>query len=62
MVVFGHKRGQGYPWDCPVVIWDPYNFLTLYNGYLGAVDGFCSADVIGGNWTVSNLVLLDGFF
>ena len=62
LVVFGHKRGQGYPWDGLVVLWDPSDCLALYGGYLGTIDGFCSADVIGGNRTVSDLILLDGLF
>ena len=62
LVVFVHKREQGYPWGGLVVLWDPSDCLALYDGYLGAIDGFCSADVIGGNRTVSDLVLLDGLF
>ena len=62
LVVFGHRRGQGGPWDGLVLLWTPYDCLALYDGYLGAIDGFCSADVIGGNQTVSDLVLLYGFF
>ena len=61
-MVFGHRRGQGYPWDGLVVRWAPSDFIALYDGYLGAIYGFCSADVIGGNRTVSDLFLLDGFF
>ena len=61
-MVFGHKRGQGCPWDGLVVLWDPSGCLALYDGYLVSIDGFCSADVIGGNQKVSYLVLLDGFF
>ena len=60
-MAFDHKRVQGYPWDSIVVIWAPSDCLALYDGYLGDIDGFCSADVIGGNRTVSDLVLLDGF-
>ena len=62
LVVFGHKRGQGYPWDCLVVLWDPSYFLALYYGYLGGIDGSCSSDFICVNPTVSDLVILDGFF
>ena len=62
MVVFGHKRGQGYPWDGLVVLWAPSDRLALYDGYLGAIDEFCSSYVIGGNPAVSDLVLLDGLF
>ena len=62
LVVFDHKRGQGYPWDGLVVLWDPSDFIALYGGYLGTIDGFCSADVISGNRTVSDLILLDGLF
>ena len=61
-MVFGHKRGQGYPWDDLVVLWYPSDFLDFYDGCLGGIDGFFSADVIGGNRTVSDLVILDGFF
>ena len=61
-MVFGHKRGQGYPWDDLVVIWDPYDCLDLYDGYLGAIYGFCYADIVSGNRTVSDLVLLNGLF
>ena len=45
-----------------MVLWAPTDLLALYDGYLGAIDGFFSADSIGGNWKVSDLVLLDGFF
>ena len=45
-----------------MVIWAPSGFLALYDGYLGSIDGFYSADVIGGNRTFSESVLLDGFF
>ena len=45
MVVFGHYRGQGYPWGGLVMIWDPYGCLDLYGGYLGGIYGLCSADV-----------------
>ena len=45
-----------------MVLWDTYDCLALYYGYLGAIDGLYSADVIGGNWTVSDLVILDGLF
>ena len=62
LVVFGHKRWQGYPWDGLVVRWDSSDFLALYGGYLGTIDGFCYADVIGGNSTVSDLILLNGLF
>ena len=44
-----------------MVLWYPYDFLALYDGYLGSIYVFCSADVIGGNLTVSDLVCLDGF-
>ena len=54
--------GQGYPCDGLVVLWYPYDCLAFYGGYLGAIDGFFSADVIGGNRIVSDLVLMDGFF
>ena len=36
--------------------------IAFYDGYLGAIDGFCSTDFIGGNWKVYDLVLFDGFF
>ena len=62
LVVFGHKRGQGYPWGGLVVIWAPSDCLAFCGGYLGGIDGFCSVDVISGNMTVSDLFLLDGFF
>ena len=61
-MVLGHKMGQGYPWDGLVAIWTPSDCLALYDGHLGAIYGFCSADVISGNWKVSDLVLLDGIF
>ena len=61
-MAFGHKRGKGYPFDGLVVLWDPSYCLALCYGCLVAIDGFCSADVIGGNRTVSDLVLLDGLF
>ena len=62
LVMFGQTRGQGCPWDAFLVLWDPSDCLALYHGYLGAIDGFWSDHIIGGNWTVSDLVLLDGFF
>ena len=61
-MVFGHNKGRGDPWDGLVVIWTPSDCLDLHYGYLGAIYGFFSADVIGGNLKVSDLVLLDGFF
>ena len=61
-MVFGRKRGKGYPLDGLVVLWAPSDCLALYDGYLGSKDGFYSADVISGNRTVSDLSLLDGFF
>ena len=62
LVVFGHKREEGYPWDGLVVLWNPSGFFALHDGYLGDIYGFYSADVIGGNWTVSDLVLLESLF
>ena len=59
--MFGHKRGQGIPWNCLVVVWDPSDCLALYYGYLGAIYGLLSADTIDGNQSPSDLVLLDGF-
>ena len=56
MVVFGHERGKRYPWDGLVVIWPPYEFLAFYDGYLGDIYGFCSTDVVCGNWTVPDLI------
>ena len=56
-MVFCHNRGQGYPWDGLVVLWDPSDCLALYDGYLGTIYGFCSDDVIGGNRKVPDLVL-----
>ena len=58
-MVFGHDRGNGYPWDGIVVIWDPYDCFALYDGYLGAKYGFFSCDVICGDWTVPDLIILD---
>ena len=54
--------GQGYPWDGIVVLWDIYDCLALYDEYLGAIDGFFSADIIGVNLKASGLVLLDSLF
>ena len=62
MVVFGHDRGKGYPWDGLVVLWYPSDCFALYGGYLGAIYGFFSDDVICGNWAVPDLIILDGFF
>ena len=62
VVVFGHERGKGYPWGGIVVIWDPSDCFDLYDGYLAAIYGFCSADDICGNWTVTYLILIYGFF
>ena len=60
--MLGHKRGQVYSLDGFVFLLDPSDFLALYDGYLGAIDGFCSSDVICGNWTVTDLIILDSFF
>ena len=38
------------------------NALPCMIVILGGMDGFCSVDVIGGNQTVYDLVLLDGLF
>ena len=62
IVVFGYDRGKVYPWDGLVVIWDPSDCLALYDGYLGTIYGFCSADIISDNQKFSDLVLLHGFF
>ena len=62
MAVFDHERDQGYPWDGLVVLWDPFDCFDFYDGYLGDIDGFYSADFVYGNRTVSDLILLDGFF
>ena len=56
LVVFGHEKGKGYPWDGLVVIWDPCDCLALYDGYLEAIYGFCSDDDVCGNWTVKILL------
>ena len=61
-MVFGHKRGQGYPWDGLVVLWNPSDFLALYDGNLGVRYGFFYADVISDNRTVPDLIILDGLF
>ena len=61
-MVFGHKRGKGCPWGGIMVLWDTSDCIALYYGYLGAIDGFYSADFIGGNQTVSDLIILDGLF
>ena len=45
-----------------MVLWYTYDCLDLYDGYLGAIDGFCYADDVCGNWTVPDLILLHGFF
>ena len=45
-----------------MVIWASSDWLDLYDGYLGSIDGFFSADAIGGNRTVYDLVLLNGLF
>ena len=39
-MAFVHKRGQGYPWDALVVIWNPSACLALYGGHFGAIDGY----------------------
>ena len=62
VVVFGHDRGQGCPWGGLVVLWDTSDFLTLYDGYLGGMCGFCSSDVVCGNWIVTDLILIYGLF
>ena len=62
LVVFIHDRGKGYHWDGLVMIWDTSYCPELYDVYLGDIYGFCSADAIYGNWTVTDLTLLDVFF
>ena len=61
-MVFGNNRGEKVSWVGLVVLWAPSDCLAFYDGYLGGIDGFCSADVIGGNWTVFDLVIFDGLF
>ena len=62
VVVFGHERGQGYPWDDLVVLWNPSDWLDLFDSYLGAIHVFCSANVVCGNWTVTDFIRLNGIF
>ena len=62
MVVFVHDRGQGYPWDDLVVLWALFDCLAWYDVYLEYTDGFCSTDIICGNWKFPYLILLDGLF
>ena len=61
-MVFGHERGQGYTLGGLVLLCAPSDCLALYDGYLGVIDGFYSANFICGNCTVPGLVLLDGLF
>ena len=61
-MVFGYDRGKMYPWDGLVVIWDPSDCFALYYGYLGGIYGFFSDDVIYGNSTVPDLIILYSFF
>ena len=61
-MVFVHESGQEFPWGGLVVLWDIYDFLALHDRYFGVVDGLCSADLVCDNWTVPDLVLLDGLF
>ena len=61
-MVFGHERGQRYPWDGFVVLWGTSDFFAFYGSYLGSIDGFCSADVVCGNFKVPDLVLLGNLF
>ena len=44
------------------MLWDTSDLFALYGGYVGDIDGFCSANVVCGNWTVTYLILLDGLF
>ena len=60
-MVFGHERGKEYTWDGLVLIWDISDCFALYDGYLGAIYGFFSDDVICGNWKITDLIILDGF-
>ena len=62
MVVFGHDRGKGCPWYGLLMLWDPSDCFALYDGYLGAINVFCSDYVICGNWTVPDLIILYVFF
>ena len=57
-MVFGHKRGKGYPWDVILVLWDTSYCFALYDGYLGAIDGFYYADFVCGNCTVPDVIFL----
>ena len=45
-----------------MLLWVPSDYLAFYDGYLGGIDGFFSTDVISGSPTVSDLVILNGFF
>ena len=62
MVVFVYERGEGYSLGFLVVVWSPSDFLALYSGYLGGIDGFLSAYFVCGNWTVPDLIILNGLF
>ena len=62
MVVFGNGRRKGYPWDFLLVLWPHYDGFYLHDGYLWSVDGLCSIDVVYGDWAVSDLICLNGFF
>ena len=59
-MVFGHERGQGYPRDVLLVLLTPSDCISLYSGYLGAIDSFCSDDFVCVNWTVPDIVLFGG--
>ena len=60
-MLFGHNRKQGYPWGGIVVLWATSDCPAFYDGYLGAIDGFCSDDVVCGNLKAPDLVIFNGF-
>ena len=38
------------------MLWHPYDYIDLYCGYLGPIDGLCSVDVVCGDWSVPDFI------
>ena len=45
-----------------LVLCSPSGNFALYDGYMLPIDGLCSIDSIYGDWSVSDLMLLNVLF
>ena len=49
-------RGKGILYNCIMMLWYLLDGLALDDWYMWSIDGFCSIDIIYGDWVVSYLV------